>query len=73
MLLREAGKVKADIFDEIFKFDLDELKRKAACDVLRNDEWLQAEVGERVKEELKVIESGLANSSHIELSTIRLE
>ena len=73
MLLREAGKVKADIFDEIFKFDLDELKRKAACDVLRNDEWLQAEVGERVKEELKVIESGLANSTHIELSTIRLE
>ena len=65
--------MKADIFDEIFKFDLDELKRKAACDVLRNDEWLQAEVGERVKEELKVIESGLANSSHIELSTIRLE
>ena len=73
MLLREAGKVKADIFDEIFKFDLDELKRKAACDVLRNDEWLQAEVGERVKEELKVIESGLANSTHIELSAIRLE
>jgi hypothetical protein len=38
MLLRETSQVKADTFDTIFKFDLDELKRKATCERLRNDE-----------------------------------
>lgn len=44
MLRRNAALVKSDIFDEIFQFDIDQLKRKAACDYLRNDEELQADV-----------------------------
>ena len=40
ILLRDASQVKADTFDSIFKFDQEDLKRKAACDLFKNDDTL---------------------------------
>ena len=73
MLLRETSQVKADTFDAIFKMDIDDLKRKAACDRYRNDELLQAEVAERMNQELGSIERQIAQSTNLELSAIRLD
>ena len=50
--MRDAAQVKPDTFDSIFKFDLDELRRKAACDSIRDNETLQADVSERMNEHL---------------------
>ena len=73
MLMRDAAQVKKDTFDDIFRFDVDELKRKAACDVFRNDENLQQKVSERMKQELNAIEAKMTKSSPIDLTDIRLE
>ncbi len=50
--MRDAAQVKTDTFDSIFKFDLDELRRKAACDSIRDDETLQADVSELMNDQL---------------------
>ena len=56
MLMRDAAQVKSDTFDSIFKFDLDDLRRKAACDSIRDDQTLQADVSERMNNHLDQIE-----------------
>ena len=73
MLLRDASQVKADTFDAIFKFDIEELKRKAACNRFHNDELLQQEVRTRMNQELSQIEAKLITSTNIELSAIHLD
>ena len=74
MLLRDSSQVKADTFDAIFKFDTQDLKRKAACDLLRHNEALQEEVRAKMAIELGEIEGKLTESTrNIELSAIRLE
>ena len=65
--------MKADTFDAIFKFDLDELKRKATCERFHNDENLQTEVCERMNQELVSINHKLTQSCNIELSALRFE
>ena len=52
MLLKNAGEVKSDTFDAIFKFDADELQCKAACDCFRFDEALQTDVSACINAEL---------------------
>ena len=73
MLLRGTSKVQGDTFDAIFKNDINELKRKAACSALRNDRALQAEVCERVNRELEEIHESLVSSTTINLSAHRHE
>ena len=65
--------MKADTFDAIFKFDTEELKRKAASDLFRNNEELQQEVRAKMTVELGSIETKLTQSTNIELSAIRLD
>jgi len=72
MLLRESGQVKADTFDDLFSFNVDELKRKAACDCFKNNPEFQAGVTARVNRELDEIEQKLTRSSNIELSALQL-
>ena len=74
MLLRDSSQIKADTFDAIFKFDTQDLKRKAACDLFRHNEALQEEVRAKMAIELGEIEGKLTESTrNIELSAIRLE
>ncbi len=55
MLRRDASEIKPDTFDAIFKFDQDQLRRKAACDSLKYDDLLQRQIGERMNRELDII------------------
>ena len=75
MLLRDSSQIKQDTFDAIFKFDTEELSRKAACDLFRYNEGVQDEVRERMALELGEIEHKLTSEStrNIELSAINLE
>ena len=73
MLLHDASQVKADTFDAIFKFDIENQKCRAASDLFRNDELLQSEVRDRMNSELNQIEAKLTKSTNIELSAIRLD
>ena len=73
MLLRDSSQVKADTFDAIFKFDKEELKRKAAADIFRHSDELQSEVRAKMNLELDTIQSKLVESTNIELSAIGQE
>ena len=76
MLIRESSQIKADTFDDIFKFDASvggELRSKAACDKIRHCESVQETVCTRMNEDLDKIEKGLTGASFIEMSAIRMQ
>ena len=73
MLRRDASQIKPDTFDAIFKFDEDQLRRKAACDALKYDDLLQSQVSERMSKELDYIEEQLGVNTNIELTNAHLD
>ena len=67
LLMREQERVTKQTLEPLFTFDLDTLKRQAACDALKCSEGMQTMKAELMQAQFDSLETLLTADSAIEL------